>query len=1295
MTCHNDTTSGRVTSENSRDVLTPISRSSSSLPVSNLAQNVLTTSSSSSSSSCFIEPQPIADEFSLNTGEPGLVVQAQLNDQVDIHPMPGFQRFSQEEKMKALKDLTGYSDDRLCDVANNCTLLAHLAESRLDVLFNNLGTSSSKFKKGMAICKPFNELRAETLFLFGVMSGVFDQGSTWITPIGQSLSSDLEKAREELITSVERNTKYTQKIELLGQKKCTNETTAILHFFNALNGVIKREIHLLFRPLSSKFALKNAFNSILNRTELFEKKFIFVKKQNDAVFTKFGSLKNLLILAEKQKNTFVNAIKSKLSIASTEAAAEASTKNLLDLLAIFREKSAVYAVDNPLDELTNLYYSIFKRADTFHFSHLIVLKRSICQEGSLYAYHELIKSELINTADIRSLTEETIETIQKIRETSLDEVCRIYEKLRTCKEIQEFPLLKLEEIYNFILNSNNEAKKKGLLKSDNELSFEDVNKLLENIRNATNINDVSLFELNVLDNWCQSDYLSDLLSDESKQYLSLFQNFILITKFLFFSKFITRNSPQEICKLLQHRLTQCTQPNSSNVQWALCLRDLSMEVGGKFAYNCQGLLEQLRFFQKHKLNNWQNRTPQKNKIAKHDIPSAIHSDGCEIQNDQVLPQLNEQLARESTLPIIRKFAERLLDVFEMYTETSHIINLRVNALTSNLQNGLNSQSSNGDVRELDIEDQAFISFSNNTLASQEETDPAITDAEIICTMIDKENEINDCFLIDQKITEKRIENDENLISPECLEHIEKRRELQALANVIPLKQTENSIVEEVHPLDSIRTSIKKLNKDFSEISGSDGSDRKKTFRSNLKNMKHFIRRLEETMPAQAFELDRIFGETDVLRQLLEASLQLVLLKKPLPQPSDESIVGKIFKAGHNLHNYANLIFQSSSNQSQQNIIRRYQELISTFSHANACVNYPYAVQNQSQATKRLTNYLFHVQEESLKKTVDEENRQRLLNIHNNRVSMALSFTSELLQTVSNDDYMTGLDIQNRIHESSEELTPFVPVHNDTIIVDSIGDTPDLSISSNDLEPVFSVIESREQAIDVLNNALKWLQIKSFHPVLGWRDNEWRRVQRNSAFNNVRTYLCRLREKFDRGLNTQPYHTSMEEMKLMRRAIKELQIGLLFNDDYIGRERHIISEMHLRNENDPRLLNRILRKYSPLAKTLPDLSAEQYRWMSEANQWLCYPTPQFSQHPNLYADRILDVVNTVKKLSQIKRELIRQNVDIDFTYKSKKFGWISHEKLNEETSTYREEVEKTFVFSGLSALRELIKNGMST
>jgi len=229
------------------------------------------------------------------------------------------------------------------------------------------------------------------------------------------------------------------------------------------------------------------------------------------------------------------------------------------------------------------------------------------------------------------------------------------------------------------------------------------------------------------------------------------------------------------------------------------------------------------------------------------------------------------------------------------------------------------------------------------------------------------------------------------------------------------------------------------------------------------------------------------------------------------------------------------------------------------------------------------------------------------------------------------------------------------------------------------------ISNRTQALQATKEAINWCSLKTLSPAQGEIDHSFREKLRNEALNNVSIYLLRLRDILEdpHRLN----RLSLDSLSLARRMLKEITVAALLHDEFYDEGQHIVKALNLRYENDPSLLNQVLRQHSESRKNLPDLSQEKFAWLRRAHNVMSYPTslPISSSH----APELRDVITRFQRLRTEEENL--ETVDKEFTV-MKSGEEIRPENHAHKVEQFIHELERLYLFPALEATLQTLTNG---
>lgn len=502
-----------------------------------------------------------------------------------------------------------------------------------------------------------------------------------------------------------------------------------------------------------------------------------------------------------------------------------------------------------------------------------------------------------------------------------------------------------------------------------------------------------------------------------------------------------------------------------------------------------------------------------------------------------------------------------------------------------------------------------------------------------------------------------------------------------------LIQQEPIILDSISPQNNIEniykaiSAIKKL-----PIDGPDVEFRAQWRNASLSNLKTGLYHLEETINNQNFSFNTIFGETDTIRRILEAILEVVLGHYPVIDENEKSILHQSTKWAHQLHMHVkNIIFNRLTNPSipenVREVIYAFRSVPYTLSQANACVNYLNSSleKKHSQLMDLLAKYLKKIDNESNAKSPTVDTRKSLLENHQIRIKKAIFFVSELLKAVANPEYRLDRSIIPKENmafsvEMQEDFTSdFLTFSNEEEseiakrLIKNIQQTTAKDIIKRQ-------IRNREEALAVIDEVILWIRIRMMSPAEKGLNVNDRTKQRNQALENVRLYMQRLREKL---ISKQMllYDTCCEELLLLRRAHKELSIGALYHSSYYKGKVHVVEKEKLRHLNNPCFLNKILHSFSSFSVHLPNLFDPSFIWMQHAHQVLSYPSPLRAENSHGFDTTILlELVQKVRVLAKQNRK-------------------ISAEKNQEEITKLVMLEEEQKVFPALGALLQILRYGI--
>lgn len=458
--------------------------------------------------------------------------------------------------------------------------------------------------------------------------------------------------------------------------------------------------------------------------------------------------------------------------------------------------------------------------------------------------------------------------------------------------------------------------------------------------------------------------------------------------------------------------------------------------------------------------------------------------------------------------------------------------------------------------------------------------------------------------------------------------------------------------------------------------GPDSDFRQVWLDGSLSNLEDFLRQLRET-EHDGFSLNKIFGETDTLRRLLEAAMETVIAYYPLVDEQNQSLLRQTYAQGHQLHLHVQLLVKSGSYLPKNvfNALWSLRAIPYALSQGNLCVNYLARAADDSHLSpqgQRLAEFLRHVEQVAEREDgADSREASLLLENHLSRMKEGQYFADELLHALLDPTHeldsslfpqaVFSPTLKSRHDEEFLAFlgSPSVPEELSPITLKE-GEGDDLSVKPP---------RDKESAIFAIETTLMWIKIRKMAPVQGRLDSLRRKTRRDHCLDNLTTYLTWLREKFETIPPHKPYNRLSEELRLMRRAHKELSLAALWHGEYYPRQQHIVDEKHLQAQNNPCLLNAILRSHSAAYTKLPNLDRPPFTWLRGAHAALSYPTPLVHRR-----DKKLEPIETLALRSVLQ--------DIRRTLK---------EKQDVTPLVLSQEAEK--VFTSLSALTHILRYGI--
>lgn len=429
-------------------------------------------------------------------------------------------------------------------------------------------------------------------------------------------------------------------------------------------------------------------------------------------------------------------------------------------------------------------------------------------------------------------------------------------------------------------------------------------------------------------------------------------------------------------------------------------------------------------------------------------------------------------------------------------------------------------------------------------------------------------------------------------------------------------------------------------KEIPLVSATELALRQKWRDAALSNLQDFQRQLSETLSDHSFNFNKFFGELDTLRRMIEATFEAIIAHYPLVNAEGHSILREKNLHHHELHQHVRLLLSSSL--LPKNVIDLLWSLRAipyALSQANACVNYPYQTVNEpdlSPPGRSLVDFLLKIIEEKRSSGVLE--RSEWIEEHEKRLKEGLYFCAELLHAV--------LDVNHKVDPSLFSQEAFSPKMKKQLDQEFIATSRELKNDEEEnvlLAPLpptdkkIKGIQNHEVALAALKEAAIWLQIRAMAPVEGPREGAKRKLYRNQSLNHVRLYLERMSEKLS-GNQNGIYNRCPEELRLIRRAHKELALAFLYHSDFYIEGKHIVEAKKLRYENDPCLLNALLRQRSP---HIPPFDP----WLRRAHAILSYPKKLTGQEDATFEEKALratlDEVRTISERNEGAAHLIAE------------------------------------------------------
>lgn len=474
------------------------------------------------------------------------------------------------------------------------------------------------------------------------------------------------------------------------------------------------------------------------------------------------------------------------------------------------------------------------------------------------------------------------------------------------------------------------------------------------------------------------------------------------------------------------------------------------------------------------------------------------------------------------------------------------------------------------------------------------------------------------------------------------------------------------------------------------LQGADAEYRQTWRNAALKNLSATLGYFEETSAVKEFSRDKIFSETNLMRQLLEAVLETALAQFAAPDDEEQSVLHQV--NSHELHQLVKKLMEHKAIPANiRNIVFALRSTAYALSQANACVNYPFTTAVKTQLppqAQNLVNYLIKVDELSAAEEPNRGTQISLLKTHQKLVSESLLLAAELLKGMTDPNH--GLSNYLPAGEALEEVL----------------DLPDFDVSETQrsqttekaqaYEKDFSMplIRDRKEALQAIQMAKRWVLIRTIGAVEEGPEEDYRIEQRNLALKNVYLYLELLEEKLSRE-QLQPSNMSYGVLGLLRRIHKELCISVLYHGAHYEAQIHLIDDQKLRHQNDPCYLHDLAVVYAAwpgeLAKT------EEILWMQNAHQVLSYPTP-LEPGVKREAFDLAEIIKEVRAIVEVRKQNAKNKtlVEPGFTLVGPGGMKISPEKeeedLTERTKKLETGIENGKIFPALFKISMILRHG---
>lgn len=529
-------------------------------------------------------------------------------------------------------------------------------------------------------------------------------------------------------------------------------------------------------------------------------------------------------------------------------------------------------------------------------------------------------------------------------------------------------------------------------------------------------------------------------------------------------------------------------------------------------------------------------------------------------------------------------------------------------------------------------------------------------------------------------------------------HQPKVMEVQQTVNADPLPQPSQAVQQPLPPPQNLKDMLKWTIKEIHQClpglrSQQVKGELEKEFRqtwltASLHNLNVHLTKLGGMQKDPQFSIKKIYGEQDAMRLILESAMETILALYPA-ESGQGSILHQALKYEHELKFLGRDILWQKQGIIPGNvakIVHANWQFILLMTKANICLNYPHSLEGGKSVPPDAVNLMAYLHDvQHFAKITDEEVRDqcldRVLSYQDRVITQGLIFVYNLFKAVENpDDSVLSLPLPE--FDFQEEITAgFL-----SSVREEECDVPiETSCTTTSIEPILTrPIRSRGSALIAIDQALMWIRITMLKPIEGCKNFEHRMQQRNQSLKNTVLYLQRLKEIMTANPDHSFYYY-MDELELLRRALKELNKASLLHGNFFGDDGlHIVDARRLAKENNPCELNRILRS---LASAPHAPSLDHLPWLEKVHATFTYPMPVLGTKRTSsaalelgkLAQQIKRVLTKQRKLSQEESMMIKGEV-------------VTHKKLQQEKEKFVHSQESQKVFEALGLVLSHIRHG---